>query len=40
MTALLEVRSLSKSFGGLQAVGDVSFSVNQGKHMSRRSKKD
>lgn len=28
--SLLEVQDLSKRFGGLQAVGNVSFSVNQG----------
>jgi branched-chain amino acid transport system ATP-binding protein len=30
MSALLEVQGLLKRFGGLQAVGDVSFSVAQG----------
>ena len=30
MTAVLEVRNLSKSFGGLKAVSDVSFEVNRG----------
>ncbi|MBI1847906.1 MAG: ABC transporter ATP-binding protein [Candidatus Rokubacteria bacterium] len=30
MSALLEVRSLSKSFGGLQAVKDLSFDVSEG----------
>lgn len=30
MSAVLEVRGLSKSFGGLQAVQDVSFDVHEG----------
>jgi branched-chain amino acid transport system ATP-binding protein len=30
MTALLEVRGVSKRFGGLLAVSDVSFTLNQG----------
>ena len=30
MNALLDVRGLSKRFGGLQAVGDVSFTLYQG----------
>jgi branched-chain amino acid transport system ATP-binding protein len=30
MSALLEVQGLQKRFGGLQAVGDVSFSIAQG----------
>lgn len=30
MSAVLEVRDLSKSFGGLQAVQDVSFDVHEG----------
>jgi branched-chain amino acid transport system ATP-binding protein len=30
MTALLETRNLSRSFGGLQAVKDVSFSIERG----------
>ena len=30
MSAVLEVRNLSKSFGGLQAVDDVSFDVKKG----------
>jgi branched-chain amino acid transport system ATP-binding protein len=30
MTALLEVRDIEKSFGGVQAVGGVSFDVNEG----------
>ncbi len=30
MTALLEVQGISKRFGGLQAVGDVSFSLQEG----------
>lgn len=30
MTLILEVKSLSKSFGGIQAVNDVSFSVAKG----------
>src|SRR5690606_15604394 len=30
MTALLEVRNLSKRFGGLQATKDVSFTLNEG----------
>ena len=34
MTALLEVRSVSKRFGGLVAVNDVSFSVEQGEILS------
>ena len=30
MTALLTLENLSKSFGGIKAVSDVSFSVTQG----------
>ncbi len=30
MTALLEVQGVSKRFGGLQAVGDVSFTLQEG----------
>ena len=30
MTALLEVDRLSKAFGGVRAVQDVSFAVNPG----------
>ncbi len=30
MSGLLEVRSISKRFGGLQAVSDVSFTLNEG----------
>jgi len=30
MTALLETRGLSKSFGGLKAVSDVSFAIDKG----------
>ena len=30
MTALLEVRGISKRFGGLLAVGDVSFTLQEG----------
>jgi len=30
MTDILEVRAVSKRFGGLQAVGDVSFSLHEG----------
>ena len=30
MTALLEVRGISKRFGGLQAVADVSFNLGEG----------
>lgn len=30
MTGLLEVRGISKRFGGLQAVSDVSFTLNEG----------
>ena len=30
MTALLEVRGIGKRFGGLQAVADVSFTLNEG----------
>nr|MBF0221652.1 ABC transporter ATP-binding protein [Desulfobulbaceae bacterium] len=30
MASLLEVKSVNKSFGGLQAVSDVSFAVNEG----------
>jgi len=30
MTALLEATNLNKSFGGVHAVGDLSFTVNQG----------
>jgi branched-chain amino acid transport system ATP-binding protein len=30
MTALLEVRSVSRRFGGLQAIGELSFSVTAG----------
>jgi branched-chain amino acid transport system ATP-binding protein len=30
MTALLEVRGLTKSFGGLAAVSDLDFDVNKG----------
>lgn len=30
MTALLEVRGIGKRFGGLQAVADVSFDLNEG----------
>ncbi|MBV7482150.1 ABC transporter ATP-binding protein [Bordetella sp. BOR01] len=30
MTALLQVRNLSKTFGGLKAVRDLSFDVNEG----------
>lgn len=30
MTALLEVQGISKRFGGLQAVGDVSFTLQEG----------
>src|SRR5215831_16653214 len=34
MSALLEVREVSKSFGGVQAVNKVSLDVNQGDLMS------
>jgi len=34
MNALLEVRSLTKSFGGLRAVDGVSFKVEEGKILS------
>ncbi len=30
MTALLDVRGIGKRFGGLQAVADVSFTLNEG----------
>ncbi len=30
MTALLEVRGIGKRFGGLQAVSEVSFTLNEG----------
>ncbi|WP_429938825.1 ATP-binding cassette domain-containing protein, partial [Brucella melitensis] len=30
MTALLEVRNLTKRFGGLTAVNNVSFTLNKG----------
>ena len=44
MTALLEVRNVSKSFGGLQALSEVSFTVDAGEtlrdHRSERRRQD
>ncbi len=34
MNPLLEIRGVTKRFGGLRAVGDVSFSVNEGEILS------
>jgi branched-chain amino acid transport system ATP-binding protein len=34
MTAIIEVKGLTKRFGGLTAVNDVSFSVNEGEILS------
>ncbi|MGE8396604.1 MAG: ATP-binding cassette domain-containing protein, partial [Comamonas sp.] len=34
MTALLQVQSISKSFGGVQAVREVSFTLNAGEMLA------